>query len=82
MSIKTKEAMEAAIEAHLADEMDGAILTGYWLVMCGADMEKPGTTSYFHLGPDTQPFHVSLGLNSMTTKFLDKDYRDSMKDDD
>lgn len=78
MSLHTKEAMETAIAAHLAEEMEGAILTGYWLVLSGADMERPGTTSYFHVGPDTQPFHDSLGLVEMTQKYLDQDYRDSM----
>lgn len=79
MSLATKQAMEAAMAAHLADEMDGAIQTGYWLTIKGADLERPGTTTYFYVGPDTQPFHESLGLLEMSGKYLDMDYRESLR---
>lgn len=77
MSLQTKQEMEAAIAAHFAGEMDDAILTGYWLVAKGSDLERPDTTSYFYVGPDSQPFHESLGLSAMGSKYLDQDYRDS-----
>jgi hypothetical protein len=80
VSLETKEAMEAAIAAHLADEMNGAIMTGYWLVSCGAQMDRSETTAYHYCGPDVQPFHVSAGLNWQSTEFLKKDYWDSMID--
>lgn len=59
----------------MADEMNGAICTAWWLVMAGSDMARPSETSYFYDGPDTQPFHVSIGLNVMATSFLGQEYR-------
>jgi hypothetical protein len=74
MSDATRQAVEEALAAHLDDEMDGVILTAWWVTMAGSAMDRPGETAYHYDGPQTQPFHVTYGLDRMSTRFLDKEY--------
>ena len=74
MSAETKAALEEAITAHLADEMDGSMMTGYELVIAGWPPEKPNHTTYYYETPDDQPFHVSIGLIKMAGWRLEQRY--------
>lgn len=72
MSAQTKAALEVAIAAHLADEMDGAILTGYAVVACGPRVEAmDDRTSYHYEFPPSQAFHSSFGLGQMLVGYLE-----------
>lgn len=74
MSAETKAAVEVALAAHLADQMDSEVMTGYWVVLCGVKLEgRSDMTGYYHMGPDSQPFHTSMGLIEMTRSFLRRD---------
>lgn len=56
--------MDAAIAAHVADECDGATLTGYVLQTQSTtlDMLSDGLTGYLRCVADGQGFTTSLGL--------------------
>lgn len=61
MSDVTRQAVEDAIRAHLADEYDEPWLITHWYAIVAAsdvDMER---TNYVHVASDA-PLHVSLGL--------------------
>ncbi len=64
MSDVTKAALDAAITAHLADEVDGAIVTGYvgLVQYATADMMNDDLTGYQRLIAEGQGFTTSLGL--------------------
>lgn len=66
MSVQTKAALEAAIQAHIADVTGGNILTDWGLVIASTSMEDIGTgaTVYLFESNDGQPAHVSYGLMS------------------
>lgn len=80
MSKKTEAALEEAIAAHLADEMDGAYLTSYMLVAKGKtteDMDR-NTTKYLVVTPDGAEYDTALGLAhyavlSVTDGFREED---------
>lgn len=63
MSEATRAAMDAAIEAHLADE-DGGMLTGYVLKMEGRTIEgiEGGYTKSRWEVPSTQSVTSTMGL--------------------
>ena len=64
MSDDTRQALDSAIRAHLADEADGAIVTGYVPIAANitADDLEREQHGYWVEYADHQPFHVSLGL--------------------
>lgn len=64
MSADTKTTLDAAIAAHISDEVDGAIITGYILhaAYLNVDTDERGTTGYFAEFAENQPFHVGYGL--------------------
>lgn len=64
MSDQTKAALESAIRAHVADELDGALTTGWALIAAAAtDTDfAVGQTEYFTESADMQPHHSTLGL--------------------
>ena len=67
MSAETKRAMDDAIAAHIADELDGAVLTGYVLQAMGTSMRDleydGGSTSYLRSYAENQEPMTHLGLS-------------------
>lgn len=59
-----EETLEAAIQAQFAAENDGAMLTGYFLVMKGKRVEdlENQNTRYATLTPDHLEYDQALGL--------------------
>lgn len=66
MSDQTKQILDEAIAAHIADEGDapGSVVTGYVLIAshATADDFDEEVTRYFGEYANQQPFHVALGL--------------------
>lgn len=64
MSVETKAVLDAAIAAHVADECDGEMVTGWVLQTCGtrADYVDESRTGYLRVVADGQVFTTSLGL--------------------
>ena len=79
MSEQTKAALDAALAAHVADECDGGILTGYITQAQYTDMDlmEDGSTGYLRVQADNQIFTTSLGL----TAYLHKQMEQAMLDD-
>jgi hypothetical protein len=73
MSVETKAALDAAIDAHLADECDGAIVTGYVFHAAFMNPELDGLEAhgYFAEFPEGQPAHVCLGLAMMQKSHIE-----------
>jgi len=82
MSAETKQALDEAIAAHIADETGGGkIITGYNLVAANIDADslERGSTNYFHEYGQQRPFHVCIGLAAIAKMRLHEDWAD---DDD
>lgn len=64
MSDQTKQAMDEAIAAHYADEMNDAIVSAYVLQVVGGSIEDydHGQQSYFRCIQEGQAFLSTLGL--------------------
>ena len=82
MSEQTKADLDAALAAHVADECDGALISGYVLKAAyfnGTTIEH-GTTGYIREFAEGQAFHVGYGLASQLVDY----YRnpDWYEDDD
>ena len=76
MSAQTKAALDEALAAHLADEVDGGgIVTGYVLLASSANSEqlKNKLTAYLFEAAELQPFHVGLGLAHRLVLMLDRE---------
>ncbi|MDY7542616.1 MULTISPECIES: hypothetical protein [unclassified Cryobacterium] len=73
MSVATKAALDAAIQAHFADVTLGGFTTGYVLQVKGKtseDLEAGQQTSYLREVAESQDSDISLGLmDFMHTKF-------------
>lgn len=64
MSKDTHAAVEQAIQAHIADEMEDGLVIAWHVslaVKTSADFDE-NLTRYPSIGPIEQPHHVSLGL--------------------
>lgn len=74
MSAETKAAMDAAIAAHIADECEGGILTGYVLQTQyqDIDMMTNGETGFYRIEGERQSFTTTLGLARYTHVRLNK----------
>lgn len=74
MSEVTKAALDAAIAAHVADECDGAIITGYVLQSQYTDMDmlEDGYTGYVREIMTSQPFTTTLGLAHYLSRQVDR----------
>lgn len=84
MSEATKTALDDALAAHVADECDGSLVSGYVLQACyfnGGTVER-GTTGYFREFSDDIPFHSSLGLANMLIDGLKDSQFDGDDDED
>ncbi|GAA3730167.1 hypothetical protein GCM10022239_03460 [Leifsonia bigeumensis] len=62
MSAATKAALDDAIAAHVADELDGALLTNYVGVAAAVKPEDSDQMTYYLRVAAEQPIHVSIGL--------------------
>ena len=62
MSVDTRAALDAALAAHVADETEGAIVTGFVTVISYMHMERADGTSYWMISPEGQSLHADLGL--------------------
>ena len=73
MSAETKAALDAALAAHMADEVgEATMLTGYVIHashVSAASIDS-GSTMYFAEYAERQPFHVCLGLAVQLTSRL------------
>lgn len=67
MTVDTKAALEAAIDAHIAEQCDGNLVTHYALIAATTTMADigSGATSYFLEANSHQPLHVTIGLLSV-----------------
>lgn len=61
MSDATRQAIEDAITAHLADEYDEPWLITHWYTIVAASDADMDRTNYVHIAHDA-PLHISLGL--------------------
>jgi hypothetical protein len=80
MSEATKAALDAALAEHIADELDGALVTGYVCqvtAMTGADFDAE-QTQYLRMVPDHQSAHVTLGI----IDYAQAAYRHALMHDD
>ena len=75
MSVETKRALDEAIAAHVADQTEGAVVTGYALIVSNATVEDfdEERTCYLVDYADAQPFHVGLGLVHRHRLILEND---------
>jgi hypothetical protein len=71
MSDATKDSLDAALAAHIADECDGALVSGYVLQAAyfNGDTIQHGTTGYMREFADNQAFHVGYGLASQLLNY-------------
>ena len=84
MSSATKTALDNAIHEHLADECEGAIVTGYVFHASYINNELDGTDQhgYYAEYADGQAIHTSLGLAHMHLKHIEARMFDAEDDDD
>lgn len=63
MSDATKAALEAALQAHVADEMDDGFVSGYVTKIHVVRMSgNDGSSHYLFVKPDQQAYHETYGL--------------------
>jgi hypothetical protein len=63
MSDATKDALELALAAHMADEADGPVmLTGYILQACGQGMNEDSKWATIYTGLEDMSMIVAQGL--------------------
>ncbi|WP_100813037.1 hypothetical protein [Microbacterium lacus] len=77
MSDQTKRALDEAISAHIADEVEtGVIVTGYVLHASYVSHENVGrgTHGYFAEFAEDQPYHVAYGLVQMLSDKIASDF--------
>lgn len=84
VSEATKAALDAALAAHIDDECEGALVSGYVIQAAyfnGATIEH-GTHGYMREFADNQAFHVGMGLATMLTDYYrNPDWYDEDDDD-
>lgn len=83
MSEATKEALDQALQAHIADEGEGHLVTGYALIAVGINHDNltRESNNYFTEFADGQPYHSSVGLATYLIDVL-RDGRFDEEDDD
>lgn len=67
MSHDTKAALDAAIQAHLADEGHGDVTTAWLLISNSTDLAGNGEGMIWLEYPDGQPTYIRLGLVEAAT---------------
>lgn len=75
MSAETKAALDAALQAHIADETNGSIVTGYVLLASNQDIEKldQEVTGYWREVYTHQAMHTTVGLAVLLADQLRED---------
>ena len=68
MSKATWQALDDALAAHISDESDGDILTGYLVQTASMPIDGAGM-SYAQIFMSGQPYHSTLGLAAMAGDF-------------
>lgn len=82
MSDNTHQAIDEAINAHIADNFPG-YYTDAWVVVCASSrIENPAEKNYRMITPDTQPFHADLGLIRIGSEILKDAWADDAEDDE
>lgn len=71
MSDETATAIEDALRAHIADEVDGAYLTDWYCITASAG-EDAYSTSYLHVSSSMPP-HTSYGLVARALRRLNRE---------
>jgi len=83
MSAETKQAVDDAIAAHIADEGDGHFLSGYALIAAGQRIDSEGgRTLYYKEFSTDLPFHEAVGLTSYLALAVEHDMFQSDDDDE
>ena len=84
MSVDTKRALDEAIAAHISNECDGSIVTGYVLHAShlNADLDSRDATGYYAEYANNQAFHVGLGLAQMMRDHFNDIWNNEDEDDD
>lgn len=73
MSGDTRAAVEDALRAHLKDEHDHAILTGYLIVACGVSAEDSEPATRYEFLNGAAPWHETAGLIRYAERYHDDD---------
>lgn len=75
MSEATKEALDIALQAHIADECDGGFMSSYNITAAyvTGELLDEDSTGYYNEYAHGQPYHVSLGLAVMQKRKLEID---------
>lgn len=71
VSDKTREAVEKALQEHLADEYPGSMVTGWVAEVSHQNLEDLSLTGYLYIAPLKQAFHISLGLSDIMQRTVD-----------
>lgn len=77
------EALDAAIQRHIAESFPGA-LTSSWLLVAHSqelDDDRQGISNYRIVTPESQPLHVDWGLARVGDRIV-KDSWDASEDVD
>lgn len=78
MSDETQRALHDALRAHITDELDGRLCSGWLLIGVGVngDQVGHGGASYHYEAMPGQPYHSSLGLAELLLRWLDPEEGD------
>jgi hypothetical protein len=73
MSAATKQALEAAIDAHVNDECEGEqVVTAYVFGAAISTFSEVGPkSSYFFASTNEQPAHITRGMAQLVTEWAD-----------
>jgi hypothetical protein len=84
MSADTKAALDAALAAHIADETEGNILTGYVCQTQFTSMEliDEQMTGYQRIIAEDQNLTTTIGLMHYGQRMLDQYITETLQDDD
>ena len=85
MSEQTKAALDAALAAHIDDECEGALVSGYVLQAAyfNGDTIRHGTNGYMREFAEGQAFHVGYGLaNQLIDYYRNPDWYDGEDEDE
>jgi hypothetical protein len=69
MSAQTRDQVEKALAAHMADECPDSFLMHWVICASGAHIERPTETLFISSAGAVTPMHAALGL----TRFLQMD---------
>lgn len=84
MSDETRTGLDNAISAHIADIFPGHYTSGWVVIVSSTTLDKPNSTNYRMLTPETQPLHVDEGLLTVGRKIIQDswDYNEADGDED